>query len=185
MWPYIFNSARLNELFKALIDFTSLSQAWITQKQWRKLSFYGEHITSKTLVIKILVIFETVSLIKTYFLNLTIQKFHRHVKFSSFQSGLTFCVPFLPLPSLPSNLNPAISPLFSHIVHMHLVSQTRSHSHSLSQWLNKEKKIYIYVSIWQLLYQKLLVIGITISFYLHNNCTQNEGYWVLGRLKKN
>lgn len=123
-----------------------------------------EHITSKTsLVIWSLVIFESVSVIKTYFMNQTIQKSHGHDKFKSSQSGLLI---YHSAPSPPSNLNPPVYFRFSYIVHIHLALQTRSFRSVILCFngLTKRKKNY---SIWQFLCQELFGICISISFYLH------------------
>ena len=100
-----------------------------------------EHITSKTsLVIWSLVIFESVSVIKTYFMNQTIQKSHGHDKFKSSQSGLLI---YHSAPSPPSNLNPPVYFRFSYIVHIHLALQTRSFRSVILCFngLTKRKKI--------------------------------------------
>ena len=123
-----------------------------------------EHITSKTsLVIWSLVIFESVSVIKTYFMNQTIWKSHGHVKFKSSQSGLPI---YHSCPSPPSNLNPPCL-LSVQLYCPHSSSFANQIIQSVILCFNgltKRKKI---IPSGNFLCQELFGICISISFYLH------------------
>ena len=137
-----------------------------------------EHITSKTSLWS-LVIFESVSVIKTYFMNQTIWKSHGHVKFKSSQSGLPI---YHSCPSPPSNLNPPCL-LAVQLYCPHSSSFANQIIQSVILCFNgltKRKKNY---SIWQCFVPRA-IWDLHLNFILSShNPTQKEDYWLLGRLR--